>query len=82
VDAGEADRLGLLARVAPAAQAEAAAIELARQVAAAPAEGLRRLKELFREYDGSRSRVERENTEIVEFQRTGAGVPYGGIRGR
>jgi enoyl-CoA hydratase/carnithine racemase len=82
VDAGEAQALGLLTRVVPAAEAEAAAVELARQVATAPAEGLRRLKDLFREYDGSLARVARENAEIVEFQRSGAGVPYGGIRGR
>jgi enoyl-CoA hydratase/carnithine racemase len=80
VDAGEADALGLLARRAPAAEAEAAALELAREVAAHPADGLRRLKELFREYEGTTYRVLRENAEIVDFQRAGAGLPYGGVR--
>src|SRR3954449_1039278 len=79
VDAAEADALGLLARTAPAAEAEAAALELARELAAHPAAGLRHLKELFREYEGTKYRVARENAEIVEFQREGAGLPYGGV---
>src|SRR3954469_2229005 len=45
----EAQTLGLLARVAPAAEAEAAALGLAREIAAHPPDGLRHLKELFRE---------------------------------
>jgi enoyl-CoA hydratase/carnithine racemase len=80
VDADEADALGLLARRAPAAEAEAAAIALASEVAAHPADGLRRLKDLFREYEGTKYRVARENAEIVEFQRAGAGLPYGGVK--
>jgi len=79
VDAAEADALGLLARTAPAAEAEAAALELARELAANPAAGLRHLKELFREYEGTKYRVARENAEIVEFQLEGAGLPYGGV---
>ena len=81
VDAGEAHALGLLARVAPAAEAEAAALDLARELAAHPAEGLRQLKGLFREYEGTTYRVLRENAEIVEFQRAGAGLPYRASRG-
>jgi enoyl-CoA hydratase/carnithine racemase len=80
VDADEADALGLLARRAPAAEAEAAAIALAAEVAAHPAAGVRHLKQLFRDYEGSTYRVARENAEIVEFQRTGDGLPYGGVR--
>ena len=80
VDADEAEDLGLLARRAPAGEAEQAAIELARGIAGHPAEGLRHLKELFREYESTRHRVARENAEIVEFQRGGAGLPYGGVR--
>jgi enoyl-CoA hydratase/carnithine racemase len=80
VDADEADALGLLARRAPAAEAEAAAIALAAEVAAHPAAGVRHLKQLFRDYEGSAYRVARENAEIVEFQRTGGGLPYGGVR--
>jgi enoyl-CoA hydratase/carnithine racemase len=78
VGAEEADALGLLARVAPAAEAEAAAVDLARELAAHPAAGLRHLKHLFREYEGTTYRVVRENAEIVEFQRAGAGLPYRG----
>jgi enoyl-CoA hydratase len=80
VGAEEADALGLLARRAPAAEAEAAAIALAREIAAHPAAGLRHLKQLFRDYEGTAGRVARENDEIVEFQRTGGGLPYGGVR--
>jgi hypothetical protein len=76
----EADALGLLARRAPAAEAEAAAIALAGELAAHPAEGLRHLKRLFRDYEHTTARVARENGEIVEFQRTGGGLPYGGVR--
>ncbi|HEX5922246.1 MAG TPA: enoyl-CoA hydratase-related protein [Baekduia sp.] len=76
----EADALGLLARRAPAAEAEAAAIALAGELAAHPAEGLRHLKRLFRDYEHTAARVARENGEIVEFQRTGGGLPYGGVR--
>jgi enoyl-CoA hydratase/carnithine racemase len=76
----EAQTLGLLARVAPAAEAEAAAIELAREIAVHPADGLRHLKDLFREYEATNYRVARENAEIVEFQRSGGGLPYGGVK--
>jgi enoyl-CoA hydratase/carnithine racemase len=76
----EAQTLGLLARVAPAAEAETAALELAAEIAAHPADGLRHLKELFREYEGTKYRVARENAEIVEFQRSGGGLPYGGVK--
>jgi enoyl-CoA hydratase/carnithine racemase len=80
VDADEAGALGLLARRAPAAEAEAAAIALAGELAAHPAAGLRHLKDLFREYEATKYRVARENAEIVEFQRTGGGLPYGGVK--
>jgi enoyl-CoA hydratase len=76
----EAERLGLLARRAPAAEAEAEAIALAGEIAQHPAAGLRHLKDLFREYEGTKYRVARENAEIVEFQRTGGGLPYGGVK--
>jgi enoyl-CoA hydratase len=76
----EADRLGLLARRAAPEQAEAEAIALARELTPYPAAGLRHLKDLFREYEGTKYRVARENAEIVEFQRTGGGLPYGGVK--
>jgi enoyl-CoA hydratase/carnithine racemase len=76
----EADALGLLARRTPAAEAEAAALALAAELAVHPADGLRHLKQLFRDYEGTTGRVARENEEIVEFQRSGGGLPYGGVR--
>ncbi|HEU4973911.1 MAG TPA: enoyl-CoA hydratase/isomerase family protein [Baekduia sp.] len=80
VDADEAEALGLVARRAPADRAEAEAIELARALAAHPADGLRHLKELFRRYESTEERVAQENAEIVAFQRGGAGLPYGGVK--
>lgn len=80
VGADEADALGLLARRATPEGAEAAALQLAREIAAHPPEGLRHLKGLFRAYEGTEDRVARENAEIVEFQRTGGGLPYGGVK--
>ena len=76
----EAERLGFLHRTAPAAEAEAAALELAREIAAYPPEGLRRLKRMFRELEHTADRVEYENELLVEFQREGAGLPRGGMR--
>ncbi len=73
----EARALGLLHRTAPAEQAEAAALRLASEIAAHPPEGLRRLKAMFHEYDGTAARVARENERLVEFQREGAGLPQG-----
>jgi enoyl-CoA hydratase/carnithine racemase len=78
--ADEAEALGLLARRAPAEEAEAAALALAAEIAQHPAAGLRHLKDLFREYEGTKYRVARENAEIVEFQRSGGGLPYGGVK--
>ena len=72
----EASALGLIARSAPAAQAEQAAIALSQELAQHPADGLRRLKSLFRELSGSEGRVARENEILVEWQRHGSGLPY------
>lgn len=79
VDVGEAAALGLLHRTAPAALAETAAIDLAREIAANPSEGLRRLKAMFRDYEGTAERVRRENETLVEWQRHGAGLPQGAV---
>src|SRR4051794_27712460 len=72
VDADEADDLGLLAGRAPDADAERTAVELARALAKHPPQGLRHLKDLFREHEATKYRVARENAEIVEFQRAGS----------
>jgi enoyl-CoA hydratase/carnithine racemase len=71
----EAAALGLLARTAPAAEAEAAAVELARELAAHPPDGLRVIKRMFREFEDTAARVARENDELESFQREGAGLP-------
>ena len=71
----EAERIGFLHRTAPAHEAEAQALALAHEIAAYPAEGLRRLKGMFRELEQSADRVAYENELLVEFQREGAGLP-------
>jgi enoyl-CoA hydratase len=76
----EARALGLLHRTAPAAEAEAAAIDLAREIAPHPPEGMRRLKALFREVTGATNHLTTENTALIEWQRSGAGLPRGGLR--
>jgi enoyl-CoA hydratase/carnithine racemase len=77
VGAEEAAQLHLAHRVAPAAAAETVAIELARELAANDGPGLRRLKRMFGEYDETAARTERENAELVDFQRHGGGLPQG-----
>jgi enoyl-CoA hydratase len=77
----EARALGLLQRTAPAGGAEAAAIALAGELAAHPPDGMRRLKAMFRELTGAAGHVARENELLVEWQRTSAGLPQGGLRG-
>lgn len=71
----EAVALGLLHRTARAEEAEAEALSLAREIAAHPPEGLRRLKRMFRELEHGATRVAYENELLVEFQREGAGLP-------
>jgi enoyl-CoA hydratase/carnithine racemase len=73
----EAAELGLVHRTAPAAQAEAVALELARDLAGARPEALRRLKSMFRELEASETRVAYENGLLADFQRSGAGLPSG-----
>jgi enoyl-CoA hydratase/carnithine racemase len=70
--ADEAERLGLVHAVAPATEAEAAAIELAREVA--PRE-LRTIKLMFRALEDSARRIDYENERLMEFQRHGTGLP-------
>ena len=77
----QARALGLLHRTAPAGGAEGAAVALARELAAHPPEGMRRLKAMFREVTGAAAHVARENELLVAWQRTGGGLPHGGLRG-
>ena len=69
----EAERIGLLHRTAPAAEAEAVALGLAAEIASHP--GQRRLKAMFRDLEDTERRVAYENELLVEFQRAGTGLP-------
>jgi enoyl-CoA hydratase/carnithine racemase len=73
----EAQRLGLLHRTATAGDADAAAIELGRAVAAQSPGGIRVLKQMFRDLDGTAGRVAHENERLLHFQQHGAGLPRG-----
>ncbi len=73
----EAERVGLLHATAPAAEAEERALELAREVAAKPRDGLVALKQLFRDGSASPARVAAENAALEAFQRHGGGLPQG-----
>jgi enoyl-CoA hydratase len=75
VGAEEAERIGFVHRVTSAGEAEAAALELARQIAEHPPEGMQRLKTMFRELGSADERVAYENEHLMEFQRGGAGLP-------
>jgi enoyl-CoA hydratase/carnithine racemase len=80
VGAEEAGRIGLAERVVPTDEAEDAAIALATELATRPAEGLRRLKAMFRDYEDLAGRTARENVTLLDWQRNGAGLPQGGMR--
>lgn len=73
----EALAIGLAHRGAPAAEAEAAALDLARELASRPPAGLRQIKESFRVHEDSAARIARENADLEAFQRAGAGLPQG-----
>jgi len=73
----EAAAIGFLHRTATAAQAEAVALELAEAIATQSPHGVRVLKQMFRDLDESARRVEHENTLLLEFQRSGTGLPRG-----
>jgi enoyl-CoA hydratase/carnithine racemase len=77
LDAAGARELGLVMRVVAPEDAEAAALELAGDIAARPPEGVRALKALFRELEYTGERVGRENSGLVAWQREGAGLPQG-----
>jgi enoyl-CoA hydratase/carnithine racemase len=73
--ADEAQALGLLNRTAPADQAESTALELAEQIARQHPEGIRVLKQMFRELDRSADRIAYENAKLLDFQQHGPGLP-------
>lgn len=71
----EAERLGLLQRTAPADEAESVALDLAAQLTRQHPDGLRTLKAMFRDLDGTVARVAYENEKLLHFQQHGAGIP-------
>ena len=73
----EATELGLLQRTAPADEAERVAIGLAEQVAAQSPDGVRVLKQMFRDLDRTAERVAYENERLMQFQQHGTGLPRG-----
>lgn len=73
----EAEALGLLHRTAAESEAEAEAIALAEQLTRQSADGLRTLKQMFRELDSSADRVAYENDRLMDFQQHGSGLPRG-----
>jgi enoyl-CoA hydratase/carnithine racemase len=75
VDAAEGAALGLLHRVAPATEAEQAALELAAAITAQSGEGIRVLKQMFRDLDHTPERIAYENERLLYFQQHGAGIP-------
>jgi enoyl-CoA hydratase/carnithine racemase len=75
VGAEEALAIGFLQAAAPAAEAEARALELARSLAAHGPEGLRTLKAMFRDLEDTAARVAYENERLMAFQREGTGLP-------
>ncbi len=75
VDLDEAVAIGLMHRTAAADRAEAAALELAREVAAQSPGGIRVLKQMFRDLGRTGARVAHENELLLQFQEHGAGLP-------
>lgn len=77
IGAEEAASYGLLHRVAAADRAEAAALDLADDLLRQSADGVRVIKQMFRELEDTARRVAYENDRLVDFQRTGTGLPQG-----
>ena len=77
VGADEAVAMGLAQRTATADEAEAIALELAGLVARQSSDGIRTLKEMFRELEGTADRITYENERLVDFQRNSVGLPQG-----
>jgi enoyl-CoA hydratase/carnithine racemase len=75
IGADEAALLGLLHRRAAAHDAERVAVELARAIAAQSGDGIRVLKQMFRDLDRSAERVAYENERLLRFQEHGPGIP-------
>ena len=77
VGANEAVAMGLAQRTSPADEAEAVALELAELIERQSSDGIRNLKEMFRELEGSDRRITYENERLLDFQRNSVGLPQG-----
>lgn len=77
VGADEAVAIGLAQRTAPADEAEAMALELAGLIARQSSDGIRTLKEMFRDLEGTADRIAYENERLLDFQRNSVGLPQG-----
>lgn len=77
VSAEEALALNLTFEVVPAAAAHDRAVEIATQLAARPVANLRRIKNMFREFEETERRALKENQILVDFQRFEQGLPSG-----
>ena len=75
IGAAEAAAIGFLHRVAPAADTEAAALELAEAIASRPRATIAGAKRMFRELEATGDRVAYENGLLMDFQRSGTGLP-------
>jgi enoyl-CoA hydratase/carnithine racemase len=75
LEAAEAETIGFVRSVHPPEDAELNALELADALTGQHAAGMRQLKRLFLELGDGTGRVEQENRELIEFQRSGAGLP-------
>jgi enoyl-CoA hydratase/carnithine racemase len=71
----EAMTLGLLQRTAAAEEAEDLAVHVAGEIAGQHPAGVRVLKQMFRELDGTARRTAYENEHLMGFQQHGAGIP-------
>ena len=74
-DAEEALRIGFVRSVHPVDKAEAAAVDLATKLASRPPAGMRTLKQMFLDFGDNSAHVQRENELLVDFQRSGTGLP-------
>ena len=78
VSAQDALDLRLTFEVVPAAEAHDRAVEVAESLASRPVANLRKVKEMFREFDHTERRTAVENDALLHFQRHGSGLPSGG----
>ncbi|MEH3053677.1 MAG: enoyl-CoA hydratase/isomerase family protein [Patulibacter minatonensis] len=80
VSAEEALRLNLTFDVVPAEQAHDRAVEIGTELASRPRANVRRVKQMFREFEETERRTLKENTLLIDFQRHEQGLPSGGAR--